>query len=1021
MAERKISTRLAIEGESEYKAALESCNAELRTMKSELALVQSQYQNNANHMTALTAKGEALNRMYEAQQSKVETLRAALENAKNAQTAYAAAIEQYKAKIAAAEQELQRLQDGTGDTADEQKALSDELRKLTQSLSEAEAKEQAATRGMNDWQKQLNYAQRDLNNLDAEIQRNGQYMAEAKSSADGCATSIDAFGKTVKTSSRETVELTENLEESASEIAAVDDTILSMRAPEKIKELASTLKACADAAITFEAGMAEVFTLLPNLSEEARAQMSDDMMRFSSEMNVMTSESVPALYQAISAGVPPENVFSFMETAQKAAVGGVAELETTVDGLTSIVNAYGSDVISAQAVSDQLFTAVKLGKTDFEQLSRSIYNVVPTAAAAGISFENVAAALAVITARGVPTATATTQLRQMLVKLNDSGSEVAQTFTQVAGQSFRDFIASGGNLQQALQLLEKRGQKTNQTMQEMFGEVEAGNAALQLTGQATDSFAAALNAMADSAGATDAAYQTMADTTEFAMQRCQVAFENVKTAIGNELMPAITGMADGAASGMDWIGEVIEKFPWVVDLVTVLAGALGVLTVATAAHTVVVQAVAPAWAALTGALSINPFGLIAIAIGAATVALSALKNAGDDSTKSYREMTEASRDAKAALGETGKAIDEAKASAGASAEVAAGYVSRLKELEEQGLKTKDAQNEYAALVEKLNALYPELNLQINENTGRLDENTETLLGNIEAQKEAALAAAFQEQQTELLKQQADVAVEIATNKADLNSLQEQENALLEENNALNERNAEINEELASLGVDDITRREELNAELYNNNEAMTQNAEAAVTLRDEQDVLNEAIAEGTEVSAALNEELNSVVEAQQSVAESTSETADGLEGLSDEQRNAVQAAEEAYEAYATLYDETKAAALESIDKQISQWEKMDNAAVTSAATVAEALQSQITYMQNYSNNMQSLQSRNIEGVGKLAAALADGSTESAAILAGLSTATDDEIRQIVASKERTQWRMPWLQPIPKSRLPWTRR
>lgn len=44
MATRKISTRLAIEGESAYKQAIRDCNNEIKTMRSELTLVQSKYQ-----------------------------------------------------------------------------------------------------------------------------------------------------------------------------------------------------------------------------------------------------------------------------------------------------------------------------------------------------------------------------------------------------------------------------------------------------------------------------------------------------------------------------------------------------------------------------------------------------------------------------------------------------------------------------------------------------------------------------------------------------------------------------------------------------------------------------------------------------------------------------------------------------------------------------------------------------------------------------------------------------------------
>lgn len=99
MAVRTISTKLAVEGEAEYKQKIASCNSELKTLKSSLALVQSEYKNNANSMEALTAKGEALSAMQTAQAKKVAELEKALENCQKAQTAYADRVAAAEANV----------------------------------------------------------------------------------------------------------------------------------------------------------------------------------------------------------------------------------------------------------------------------------------------------------------------------------------------------------------------------------------------------------------------------------------------------------------------------------------------------------------------------------------------------------------------------------------------------------------------------------------------------------------------------------------------------------------------------------------------------------------------------------------------------------------------------------------------------------------------------------------------------------------------------------------------------------
>ena len=171
-------------------------------------------------------------------------------------------------------------------------------------------------------------------------------------------------------------------------------------------------------AIEFEKQMAEVNTLLPEITDKGMKGLSQGVLDLSKQFGIASNEAVPALYQAISAGVPEKNVFQFMEVASKASIGGVTDLETAVDGITSVINAYGVENLSAQKAADLMFTAVRLGKTTFDELSGSIFNIAPIAAATGVSFEQVTAAMAALTAQGVPTGVATTQLRSAIQALS---------------------------------------------------------------------------------------------------------------------------------------------------------------------------------------------------------------------------------------------------------------------------------------------------------------------------------------------------------------------------------------------------------------------------------------------------------------------------------------------------------------------------------------------------------------------------------------------------------------------------
>lgn len=320
---------------------------------------------------------------------------------------------------------------------------------------------------------------------------------------------------------------------------------------------------------TFEEGMREVYTLLPGISSEAMDSMTGQVKDFANEFGVLPDEVVPALYNSLSAGVPQDNVFAFLETAQQAAKGGATDLETTVDGLSSVVNAYGADVISAQQASDQMFTAVRLGKTNFEELSGSMFQVAPIAASMGVGFGDVSAALAALTAQGTPTSVAASQMKGALAELGKEGTKASDAFAAAAGQSFPEFIASGGNLQEALQVLEQSAAGSGGSILDMFGSIEAGQAALALTGKGTDSFTAALDEMAGSAGATEQAFGTMDESVAAQLEKMRARFETLKLDIGGALAPLATELMDNLMPAIEPLIPVVQQ------LATSVGGVLG--------------------------------------------------------------------------------------------------------------------------------------------------------------------------------------------------------------------------------------------------------------------------------------------------------------------------------------------------------------------------------------------------------------------------------------------------------------
>lgn len=80
MPQPTLGAEIKLSGEKEFKQALSEINAGLRVNKSEMELVTAQYSKNANSVEALTAKGDVLERQISSQTEQISVLEQALKS-----------------------------------------------------------------------------------------------------------------------------------------------------------------------------------------------------------------------------------------------------------------------------------------------------------------------------------------------------------------------------------------------------------------------------------------------------------------------------------------------------------------------------------------------------------------------------------------------------------------------------------------------------------------------------------------------------------------------------------------------------------------------------------------------------------------------------------------------------------------------------------------------------------------------------------------------------------------------------
>ena len=307
-------------------------------------------------------------------------------------------------------------------------------------------------------------------------------------------------------------------------------------------QLAGIAKSAVSIGSAFETSLAKV-TTIADTSKLSTQQLSDQITAMSSKMGVAASDIAEATYQAISAGQDTSNAVAFAGRASKLAAAGFTSSSSAVDILTTALNAYGMSADQATHVSDVLLTTQNLGKTSVDELSASMGKVIPLAAAYGVSVENLSSGLAVMTANGIATAEATTYTKSMLNELGDSGSTVGKILQKQTGKSFAQLNAEGKSLGDVLQILYNSVGGNSTAFAGLWSSVEAGTGALSLASGGADKFNSVLAQMQDSAGATEAAYETMTDTFQHKVESLQTLAENLGISLYNSMEGSLSDVA----------------------------------------------------------------------------------------------------------------------------------------------------------------------------------------------------------------------------------------------------------------------------------------------------------------------------------------------------------------------------------------------------------------------------------------------------------------------------------------------
>lgn len=286
-----------------------------------------------------------------------------------------------------------------------------------------------------------------------------------------------------------------------------------------VSQLNGTLQDITADSRAFGAAM-RVANTMAGKNAEGFAKLKNQVAELAKNVPVARDELANGLYQVVSNGVPENNWLNFLNKSAKASVGGVADLGEVVKVTSTVIKNYGLAWDAAESVQDKIQLTAKNGVTSFEQLAQALPRVTANASTLGVSVDELLASFATLTGVSGNTNEVATQMAAIFTALVKPSSEATEMAEKMGIEFNAASIKAAGGLRNFLTQLDAsvkeyaaaNGVLEQEVYAKLFGSAESLRALTPLTNQLAEKFSENVDAMANSAGTINAAYNETSST-----------------------------------------------------------------------------------------------------------------------------------------------------------------------------------------------------------------------------------------------------------------------------------------------------------------------------------------------------------------------------------------------------------------------------------------------------------------------------------------------------------------------------
>lgn len=377
--------------------------------------------------------------------------------------------------------------------------------------------------------------------------------------------------------------------------------------------LQNAVKSSVSAAAELSKSIREVGTILPVTQRNSEA-LTASVRRLSDTFNLPIQAVTEGLYQTVSNQIgDAATSLGFLETAAKFAKTAVTSIDTSVNLLSGVLNAFGLESRDTEAVADKLFKTIELGRTRADELAQSLGRILPVSKELGLGLDEVLAGFATITIAGIKTSEATTQLRGALNALLKPTQATKDLLAELGFTSGEAFVQAKG-LQGAFIALKEAAGGSITELSKFIPRVRGLNAALIFGADGSDKFQENLRKIREeSEGLLQQNFEFVIEPDPEQVAKTVNRLTNLFTIeLGTAILETLAKLTR-FVGGLDNVGAALKTFG---PILVVVGGGIAALVAGVIAY----NTVAVIATGITKGLAVS-MGALGVAAGAALIPL----------------------------------------------------------------------------------------------------------------------------------------------------------------------------------------------------------------------------------------------------------------------------------------------------------------------------------------------------------------------------------------------------------------